>query len=375
MLRVLHVLGTLDMGGIENFLMNVYRNIDRNKIQFDFVINDRGKEDIFEKEIINLGGKIYKIPPIIKVGHFRYFKVLREIFQKNNYNIVHSHYNMVSGFILKEAKKCGIKVRISHSHSTYDNSLNSIGLKNIYKRYSRYLIARYATHKFACSEEAGKWLFKGKNFEIIKNGIDISKFSFNNKIREKIREKFGISKNTYTIVNIGRMNISKNHFFMIEIMKKLEKIDKNIKLYLIGDGELKEKIEEKIKEYNLKNIILLGVQKNVNEILNGMDLMLFPSSYEGLGIVAIEAQVNGLNVLASERVPKDADIGLKLFKTLNLDNDITKWIEEIIKYKNNLNRKQTEEEIESLLNSNYNIKKVIKNLENKYYNLLESKSE
>lgn len=212
MLRVLHVLGALDMGGIENFLMNIYRNIDRNKIQFDFVINDRNKEDIFENEIEQLGGKIYKIPSIIDRGHFIYFKNLRKIFKTNNYKIVHSHYNMVSGFILKEAKKSGIKVRISHSHNTYDSSLSSIGVKNIYKRYSRYLITRYATHRFACSEEAGKWLFKGDGFEVIKNGIDISKFLFNEKIREKIRKKLGIEKNTYAIVNIGRLTAQKNHF-------------------------------------------------------------------------------------------------------------------------------------------------------------------
>ena len=111
-IRVLHILGTMDMGGIENFLMNIYRNIDRTKIQFDFIINDRGKEDIFENEIKKFGGKIYKIPSIVDSGHYSYLKNLRNILNKNNYKIVHSHYNMVSGFILREAQKCGIKIRI-----------------------------------------------------------------------------------------------------------------------------------------------------------------------------------------------------------------------------------------------------------------------
>lgn len=363
MLRVLHVLGTLDMGGIENFLMNIYRNIDRNKIQFDFVINDREKEDIFEKEVISLGGKIYKIPSIVKVGHFKYFKSLREIFQNNNYNIVHSHYNAVSGFILREAKKVGIKNRIAHSHIAYPKYSF---LSKIYKEYSRFLILKNSTKRFACSKEAGEWLFRGKDFDIIKNGIDISKFLFNKKNREEIRKKFGVNENIYAIVNIGRMNTQKNHFFMIEIMKQLEKLDNNIKLYLIGEGELKEEIENQIKKYNLKNIIFLGIQKNVNEILNGMDLMLFPSLYEGLGIVLIEAQCNGLNVLVSDKVPKEADLGIEKFKVLNLNSKIEEWIELILKLKNNSKRRQSKEEIETLLDLDYNIKSVALKLE-KFY--------
>lgn len=368
MLRVLHILGTLDMGGIENFLINIYRIIDRNKIQFDFVINDRKKEDIFEKEIKELGGKIYKIPSIVEGGHFQYFRSLRKILKENNYKIVHSHYNMVSGFILKEAKKCDVKIRIAHSHNIYDSSLNYINLKSLYKRYSRYLLTKYATHRFACSEEAGQWLFKRKKFEIIKNGIYVSKFLFSEGIREKIRENVGIEKNIYAIVNVGRLTTQKNHFFMIEIMKRLEMIDKNIKLYLIGDGELREEIENKIKEYDLKNIVLLGIHKNINEILNGMDLMLFPSLYEGLGIVLIEAQCNGLNVLVSNKVPKEADLGIEKFKALNVNSNVDSWVETILKLKKDQKREQESKEKEKLINSDYNIKKVVSKLEKFYLN-------
>lgn len=367
-IRILHVTATMDMGGIENFLMNIYRNIDRSKIQFDFVINDRKKEDIFEKEIKQLGGKIYKIPSIVSSGHFLYFKNLRKILKSNNYQIIHSHYNMISGFILREAKKCGVKHRISHSHNTNDNSLKKISLAAIYKKYSKYLISKYATERFACSFEAGKWLFGNKEFKVLNNGINIEKFLFNREVREKVRENLGVKKGNFAIINVARFSEQKNHFFMIEIMRKLVGIDENIKLYLIGDGELKEEIEKRIKKYDLKNIIILGIQKNVNELLNGMDLMLFPSLYEGLGIVAIEAQVNGLRVLASEGVPNETDIGLGYFKRISLSSGIEFWANEIIEQKRNLMREQSLEEKGKLLESDYNIKKIVYQIENFYLN-------
>ena len=155
---------------------------------------------------------------------------------------------------------------------------------------------------------------------------------------------------------------------MIEIMKRLEMIDKNIKLYLIGDGELREEIENKIKEYDLKNIVLLGIHKNINEILNGMDLMLFPSLYEGLGIVLIEAQCNGLNVLVSNKVPKEADLGIEKFKALNVNSNVDSWVETILKLKKDQKREQESKEKEKLINSDYNIKKVVSKLEKFYLN-------
>lgn len=372
MIRVLQVTGTMDMGGIENFLMNIYRNIDRNKIQFDFVINDRHKEDVFENEIKQLGGRIYKVPSIVDSGHFCYFRNLRNILKNNNYKIVHSHYNMVSGFILKEAEKCGVKIRIAHSHSVNDNSLKKISLSSIYKKYSRYLISKYATERFACSIEAGNWLFRNKDFKVLSNGINIEKFFFDIQKREKIREKLEIGKETFAIVNVARFNKIKNHFFMLDIMKNLEKRDNNIKLYLIGEGDLKLEIEKRIKEYKLKNIILLGVKKNVNEILNGMDLMLFPSLYEGLGIVLIEAQCNGLNVLVSNKVPKEADLGIEKFKILNINSNVDSWVETILKLKKDQKREQENKEKEKVINSDYNIKKVVTKLEKIYLEVIEN---
>ena len=246
MLRVLHVLGTLDMGGIENFLMNIYRNIDRNKIQFDFVINDREKEDIFEKEVRSLGGKIYKIPPIVKVGHFKYFKSLREILQKNNYNIIHSHYNAISGFILHEAKKVGIKNRIAHSHIAYPKYSF---LSKIYKEYSKFILKKNVTVRFACSEKAGQWLYgKKESFTVIKNGINVSKFSYNTQIREEKRKELNINSDEIVLGHIGRFTKQKNHEYLIEIFRKLHMKNEKYRLILVGTGELEINILEKIKK-------------------------------------------------------------------------------------------------------------------------------
>lgn len=365
-IRVLHILATMDIGGIENFLMNIYRNIDRKKIQFDFVVNNREKEENFEKEIISLGGKIYKVPSISNGRHFEYLKNLKKIFYENNYNIVHSHYNAISGFILNEAKKSGIKNRIAHSHVAFPK----YGFfSKIYKGYSKYLLNKVATVRIACSKAAGEWLYQDNNFQVIKNGIEIENFLFSMENRKSIRKKLEIEEDEFTIVSIGRMTEEKNHKFMIEIMKELEYRKTNIKLYFLGDGELRKELERKVAEYKLKNIIFLGIRKDVKEILNGMDLMLFPSLYEGLGIVAIEAQTNGLKVLASENIPKEADMKLGKFISLSLNYGSKLWVEEIVKIKENFTREQGDEERKKLISSDYNINQIVRQLEEIYISL------
>lgn len=344
MLRVLHVLGTLDMGGIENFLMNIYRNIDRNKIQFDFVINDREKEDIFEKEIISLGGKIYKIPPIVKVGHFKYFKALRDIFQKNNYSIVHSHYNAISGFILHEAKKVGIKNRIAHSHIALDKNCNYKGLVGLYKKYSKSLINKNSTLRFACSKKAGEWLYDKEKFQVINNGIITKNYIFNPKIRELKRKELNIKENEIIIGHIGRFNLQKNHKFIIEIFHKLIKLDLNYKLILVGDGELKKEIEEKVKKMNIEDrVLFLGIRRDVNELLQAFDLFLFPSLYEGLPVTLIETQTSGLQSFISDIISKEVDLGCNLIHCLSLNRSAKEWADyinnnKIYKRENNINK-------------------------------------
>lgn len=362
-IRVLQITGGMNMGGIENFIMNIYRNIDRNKIQFDFLIHQQEKQ-IFEDEILSLGGKIYRISSFGKVGHFKYLKKLRNFFLAHKeYKIVHSHYNAVSGIILGEAKKCGIKNRIAHSHTAYPKYKF---IEGIYKNYSKYLIKLNATKRFACSKDAGNWLYgKNKKFEIINNGIEIEKYIFNKNMREIKRKEMDILKDEFCLISVGRLSKEKNFEFLLDIMKIIQKKNNKIKLYIVGEGDLEYPLKEKMKNENIKNIEFLGVKKNINEIYNAMDLMVFPSLFEGLGIVAIEAQSNGIKVLVSENIPKEADLGLGFFKVLNL-KDKAEWIKEIMKESKSFRKEQKKEEIEKILKSDYNAKKMAKKIEDIY---------
>lgn len=362
-IRILHITGGMNIGGIENFIMNIYRNIDRNKIQFDFLIHQNDKQ-VFEDEIIRLGGRIYRIDSITKLGHFKYLKVLREFFKKHKeYETVHSHYNALSGIILREARKVGIKNRIAHSHTAYPK----YGvLEGLYKNYSKGLLKKYATQRLACSKEAGEWLYgKSKEFKIIPNGIEVKKFIFDKDMRKEIHKKFSIKSDSFSMIILGRLSKEKNHIFLLDIMEKLMRIDKKIILYIVGIGPLEEELKYLVKERKIENIKFLGLQKDTFNLLNGMDLMLLPSIYEGLGIVAIEAQSNGIMVLASENIPNKADMGLGLIKRIKL-SDKDKWVEEILKIKSKFKRENNTEQKEKVLKSEYNMEQVIKEVEKLY---------
>lgn len=361
-IRILQITGGMNMGGIENFIMNIYRNIDRNKIQFDFLIHQEEKQ-IFEDEINFLGGKVFRIPSLAKVGHFKYLKGLRDFFLSHQeYQIIHSHYNTISGIILKEARKCSIKNRISHSHTAYPKYKL---LESIYKNYSKYLLRKNATEYLACSKEAGEWLYgKNKKFKIIKNGIDINKFLFDEKIRKSEREKLGMKE--FSILCLGRLSKEKNHMFLLEVMEEINKKEKDITLYIVGMGILENQLKQEVKNRKLENVKFLGVQKEVYKLLNAMDLMVFPSIYEGLGIVAIESQSNGLTVLASENIPDEADMKAGLFYKFNLSSGAEKWARKILELKSTIVRKKIKEQEVILLKSEYNIKKIVQEIENLY---------
>lgn len=366
-IRILQITGGMNIGGIENFIMNVYRNIDRDKIQFDFLIHQEEKQ-IFEEEILALGGKIYRIHSFRSCGFFNYVKSLNKFFKEHSeYKIVHSHYNEISGIILLSAMWNKIKYRVSHSHTAYPKYNNF--LEKYFAKILIILIKIVSNKKLSCSKEAGEWLFgKTSSFKIMKNGIDLKKFLFDIEKRKIFRKNLEIENNELALVNISRLTYQKNHSFLLEIMKKLNEVDSKIKIFLIGDGELEETLKQKIEKEKIENIKFLGSRKDVSEIINSMDIMVFPSFAEGLGIVAIEAQSNGLQVLASENVPKEADMDLGLFKSLSIE-DVDIWVKEILKIKNSLVRQQEKEQIEKILQSKYNILIVAKELENFYLEL------
>ena len=355
-IRILHILTSLDRGGIETMLMNYYRAIDTNIIQFDFLLHREG-EFAYSKEVIERGGIIYSLPHFNPLN-INYLNSLDKFFSEHTeYKIVHSHLNCLSAIPLRYAKKHGIPVRIAHSHIIiYANSL-----KDIAKKILKPLIPFYANYLFACSNQAGKWMFPKHNFYVIKNAIDASKFSYDKLKRNSIRKEMGI-ENNYSIGHVGRLTSQKNQIFLIELMKILTNDLPEAKLILVGDGEQEGVIKSKIKEYDIEdNIILLNSRNDIADILQGFDIFVFPSLYEGLGIVAIEAQASGLTTLCSEYVPEEVKV-TELAKFLPLDKEI--WKSEIlytITTKNN--RKDTYEEIKE---ANYDIKTEAIKLQNEY---------
>ena len=279
---IAHIMGKWNGGGVESVVMNYYRNIDRNKIQFHFLC-DEDSTDIPYEEIEKLGGKVIVIPPYQKL--FKYQKELYKIFKENKYKIVHSHINALSVFPLRVAKKAGVPIRIAHSHST---SNKKEWKKNILKMILRPLSKLYANNYFACTEYAGKWLFgkkvvERKELNVINNAIDLKKFKFNENTREDLRKELGIKEETLIIGHVGRFMKQKNHEFLIDVFEEAIKQDNNMYLILVGQGPLEDKIKEMAKEKGIEDkILFLGQRNDVNKLYQAMDIFVLPSLYEGL---------------------------------------------------------------------------------------------
>ena len=331
-IRILYINGgPLNRGGIESYMMNYYRNFNRDKIQIDFVSIGMHKA-AYDDEIEALGGKVYYIPKKSK-NYIGYIKAIRSIFKTGKYKIVHTHMDAMGMTVLKEAKRCNIPVRIAHSHNTKHLTNNFIKLK--INEYARKNINKYATHKFACSESAGRWLFGDYEFdcgkvEIIKNAINIDKFKFNYKKRLEIRNNLNISNRDIVIGHIGRFDEQKNHMFLLDVINKISEKDQNIKLILIGDGHLKKSIQEKIINLKMEEkVIMMGLVDNPSEYYSAFDIFVLPSLFEGLPVVGIEAQANGLVCLFSDKITKELQINNNISFLDISDSDL--WCKEILK--------------------------------------------
>lgn len=320
MKRVLQVYPVLNNAGTEMVMMNWYRELVKYGIQFDFLVQGKGALD---EEILRMGGKIYYLS---NDNRKKYYRDLISFFSNHpEYKIVHTHTHKEMGDVLRAAKKMNIQCRIAHSHNARTD-IGSIG--SFIKKFKSIPIKRNATHYFACSLDAGRWLFpyKNINIEIIHNGIDVDKFTFNNECRDRMREQLKIKNSERVICHVGRFAEEKNHEYLIDIFKNIVDIDSNVKLILVGEGPLLDKIKQKVKELDIcNNVLFLGNRTDVNQILNVSDLFLFPSKHEGLGIVLIEAQVNGLPCIVSNNIPNEADMNINLFYRCSLDDELSKW--------------------------------------------------
>jgi glycosyltransferase EpsF len=361
-IRIAQIIGKWLGGGVEAVVMNYYRNIDRNKIQFDFIC-DNDSTNIPYEEIEKLGGRVILIPPYQKV--FKYHKELKRVLKEENYKIVHSHINTLSFFSLWAAKSAGVPVRIAHSHSTTNKKEWK---KNLIKQVLRPFSKVFATNYMCCSELAGRWLFGNKEYDkgnvyLLNNAIDLDKFKYDEKIRKEVRKEFKIKDSTLVVGHIGRFVEQKNHRFLIDIFNEVHKKNNDSILMLVGQGPLQGEMKEKVKSLGLEDSVLfLGQRNDANRLYQAFDVFCLPSLYEGLPVVGVEAQASGLLCILSDDMTKETKV-LETAKFLSLNNSAKEWAKEIFEKFTKFKRKDTQKEISD---NNFNIKNEIEKLGREY---------
>lgn len=327
--RVLQIIGNVCGGGVESVVMNYYRHIDRTKVQFDFVI-DGYEKSLLDEEIELLGGRVYKVERYNKNVLKQIYQIYR-IVKDNKYEIVHSHMNTLAVFSLFAAWLGGAKVRIVHNHST---SAPGEGMRTIMKYILRPFSKIFANHYAACSRLAGRWMFgeieDAQTVTIFNNAVDLDMFSYREDIRENYRKSLQIPENTYVVGHIGRFVYQKNHKFIVDIMHELVRKDKNILLLFVGDGVLRNDVAAQVHSLGLdEKVRFLGLRKDVAALYNVMDVFLLPSWYEGLPVVSVEAQANGLPCIVSDKVSDECKLTSSL-SFVSLEKSAAEWADEIL---------------------------------------------
>lgn len=344
--------------------MSVYRNIDREQLQFDFLLNSTS-EGVYTNEIQQMGGRVYSVPSR-KKGILKNKKVLKEFFKEHQeYNIIHQHVSSLTNIEpIKAAKRAKIPIRIIHSRNNMQNGF----IHNILHRINKIKIDQYATDYFGISKLAINWLYKRKMIKenkckIIPNGIQIDNFLFSKEKRLKIRKELNI-EDKIVIGNVAKFLEQKNHKFLVKLFYELSKTHNDVILLLLGTGKLEDKIKQKVKKLNIEDkVIFLGVKKNANDYMNAMDVFVCPSLYEGFGRVLIEAQTCDLPCVAtSNTIPEEVKI-LDTFQFISLKENKNKWIdaiEKVLNYKERVDRKKDIQE------AGYDIEQIAKKLQNYY---------
>lgn len=342
-IRILQVTGGLNTGGLETVAMNILRYADYNLFKFDFLVYGKETGD-YEAEAKNRGCKIIHMYKSNNPIRF-YFDLKKAIQVNGPYDIVYSHTYFNSGFVLKAAKACRVPKCIAHVHSGHRINDHRIDRKITYSILRR-MINHYSDLRLACSKEAGIHVFgDASKFTVINNGIDTVKFVFNETSRDKLRKEYRIKDDEILIGTVGRLTAPKNQLFLIEVFAELVKLIPESKLIIVGGGELEATLKKKAKENGLQDkIIFAGSQHNIGAFLSCMDVFVFPSKHEGLGISAVEAQANGLQVFCSDTVPNEIAI-TALVHFISLDVGPTGWAQEIAKYNNMAERGDMSEQI------------------------------
>ena len=353
-IRVLHVFGRVGLGGAESRIMDMYRNMDRSKVQFDFLVHASAKKtgkkcptsdelmavrepDYYDDEIRRLGGNIYVVPRFEGKNFIEYKKAIEKLFtdNKGKWVVVHGHMTSTAAIYLPIAKKKGLaKITIAHSR----NAGTEPGIKGLATKFFRLPLKKKGTADFyfTCSEIAGRAVFGDRLFDkgyvtTIPNAIDVAKFKYDYAIRDKIRKELGVDEDTVVIGHIGRFDYQKNHEFLIKIFASLlSKTDKKMKLILIGKGDLTEKVRQQVMDLGINdNVMFLGLKSNAADYYRAMDYFLFPSFYEGLPGTVVEAQAACLKCLISDTITQEVHL-TDLVSSMSLDKGADEWADKIL---------------------------------------------
>lgn len=307
-MRVLQVIGAMDRGGAETLIMNLYRNVDRTKVQFDFLVNENKVCD-YDSEIESLGGRLFRIPRYKIANYLEYKASCKAFFDSNPYKVVHGHIGLPASIYLREASRSGA-FTIAHSHA--QNYPLSPG--EIVFRICSLPVRREADYFLACSQDAGRDRFGDKivassSFHVLKNGVDAENMAFDSNRRSLIRAELDIDEGAPVFGHVGRLTEVKNHKFLLDVFEIVHHAVPSSKLLLVGKGELENELRKIVEVKGLSDSVLfVGLREDVSSLLSAMDVFLFPSFSEGLSCAVIEAQTSGLPVLLSTGVPESAAI-------------------------------------------------------------------
>lgn len=362
--KVLQYTGAMNRGGAETLLMNIYRNIDREKFEFHFISHSESKSD-YDDEIIKLGGKVIYLekPSIKQLNKFsrQFNKIVNEF---GPYDAIHTHMQLFNGIVLKESAKNGISTRISHAHLNGDYVKNNI-LRDIYVKYSKVLINKNSTHKLSCSYESGKYLYDSNKFKLINNAIDVNQFKFDKK-SDYLNKELNLDNDYKIITHIGTFKEAKNHNFIIDIFKQLKQENNKYKLVLVGRGSLEEAIKIKVNNLKLEDdIYFLGVREDIPQILQSTDVFFMPSILEGLPVVLVEAQAAGVPCVISNNIPKECDMKLNLIKSLDLSEEKDIWVKALIN-SSSIAKTEFNTRVDNIINNGYDLSRNISILSKLY---------
>ena len=367
MIRILCVFGKLDRGGAESMCMNLYRKIDKTKIQFDFV-KHTSEKGAFEDEICQLGGEIYTAPAFRIVNYIQYCNWWKNHFKIHpEHQIIHGHMFTVSSLYFNVAHKFN-RLTIGHSHSSQPNG-RSLTIKNIIKTIIRKKVPYTSDYCLACSDSAGRFLFGEKEYFVLKNAINTDAFVFNADIRNKIRDAFEYKNSDIVLCVVASFTEPKNPLGVVDIFKKIHSDNPNVKLVWVGDGPLRNSFEEKVKSIGLTDVVrLLGVRSDTFDVLQAADVFMLGSIFEGLPVSAIEAQASGLTCLLSDGISKETDI-TGLCKFLPIDKPEL-WSQAVsnIDFKNRPNTK------EKIASAGYDVDTTAKWLQEFYFSIIKERN-